>query len=79
MSDDALVKLSVRRNWGAIITNGTAILGFGDIGSAAGLPVMEGKSVLFKLLGGINIMPLCFLEKEPKKFIRVARRVMINF
>lgn len=41
-------ELSFKSNWAAIITNGTAVLGFGDIGAAAGLPVMEGKSCIFK-------------------------------
>jgi malate dehydrogenase (oxaloacetate-decarboxylating)(NADP+) len=45
---ELLNQLTVKGNWGAIITNGTAILGFGDIGTTAGLPVMEGKSVIFK-------------------------------
>jgi malate dehydrogenase (oxaloacetate-decarboxylating) len=49
----------------AIMTNGTAILGLGDIGSSAGLPVMEGKSVLFKSLAGIDVMPICIVEKDP--------------
>ncbi len=52
------------RNISAIVTDGTAILGFGDIGPRAGLPVMEGKSLLFKLLGNVNVVPIC-IDKRP--------------
>lgn len=48
----------------AIVTDGTAILGFGNIGPEAGLPVMEGKSLLFKLLGDVDVVPLC-IRKRP--------------
>lgn len=48
----------------AIVTDGTAILGFGDIGPRAGLPVMEGKSLLFKSLGGIGVVPVCIHKRE---------------
>lgn len=72
-------KLTYKANYGAIITNGTAILGFGDIGALAGLPVMEGKSVLFKLFGGLNIMPLCIQEKNISKFISVVKKIGPSF
>ena len=68
-------KITCKSNLGAIITNGTAILGFGDIGTLAGLPVMEGKSVLFKLFGGIDITPLCINCKDPKLLIKIIRIV----
>ena len=48
----------------AIVTDGTAILGYGNIGPEAGLPVMEGKSLLFKLLGDVDVVPLC-IRKRP--------------
>lgn len=59
-------ELSFKSNWAAIITNGTAVLGFGDIGAAAALPVMEGKSCIFKQLGGVDVVPICIQEKDPK-------------
>jgi len=68
-----------RGNICAIITNGTRILGLGDIGPEAGLPVMEGKSVLFKQLGGVDIMPICLREKDPKKFIEIVERLAPSF
>jgi len=72
-------KLTYKANFGAIITNGTAILGFGDIGALPGLPVMEGKSVLFKLFGGLNIMPLCIQEKKISKFISIVKKIGPSF
>ncbi len=52
-------ELTFKNNWAAIITNGTAVLGFGDITAPAGMPVMEGKSCLFKQLGGVDVVPMC--------------------
>jgi len=72
-------KLTYKANFGAIITNGTAILGFGDIGALPGLPVMEGKSVLFKLFGGLNIMPLCIQEKNITRFIALVKKIGPSF
>jgi malic enzyme len=67
--------ITVRKNYSAIITNGTAVLGLGDIGALAGMPVMEGKCVLFGNLGTINMMSLCIQEKNEDKFIAVVRRL----
>jgi len=61
---------------GAIITNGTAILGLGDIGAVSGMPVMEGKSVLFKLYGGTDIIPICIEEKDSEKMITLIKRIL---
>jgi malic enzyme len=66
-------KVTFKSNLMAIMTNGTAILGFGDIGPAAGLPVMEGKAVLFKSLAGIDVVPVCITEKDPVKVIRILK------
>jgi malic enzyme len=65
--------VTFKHNLAAIMTNGTAILGFGDIGPAAGLPVMEGKSVLFKSLAGIDVIPVCIKEKDPSKAVLVFK------
>lgn len=62
-------EVTIKKNYAAIVTNGTAILGLGNIGPSAGSPVMEGKSVLFNALGGIDLMPLCFKEKDPHKLV----------
>ena len=51
----------------AIVTDGTAILGLGNIGPVAGLPVMEGKSLLFKVLGDVDVVPFCIFPKKNTK------------
>ena len=51
----------------AIVTDGTAILGYGNIGPRAGLPVMEGKSLLFKMLGDVEVVPVCMYPRESTK------------
>lgn len=56
----------------AIISDGSAVLGFGNIGAEAGLPVMEGKAVLFKTLGEVDAMPLCIKTQNPEEIIRLV-------
>ena len=68
-----------KNNYGGIVTNGTAILGLGDIGALAGMPVMEGKSVLFKYFGGTNICPVCIQEKNVDKIISYVQRIAPSF
>ena len=76
VDDPSLVfELTCKNNFGAIVTNGTAVLGLGDIGALAGMPVMEGKSVLFKYFGGTNICPICIQEKDPEKLIAYVQRI----
>ncbi len=59
----------------AIVTNGTAILGLGDIGAVAGMPVMEGKSLLFKILSGVNGYPILIENKDPEVIIQAVRAI----
>ena len=68
-----------KNNYGSVVTNGTAILGLGDIGALAGMPVMEGKSVLFKYFGGTNICPVCIQEKNVDKVISYVQRIAPSF
>ena len=72
-------ELTCKNNYGAIVTNGTAILGLGDIGALAGMPVMEGKSVLFKYFGGTNIGVICIQEKDTKKLVSYVQRIAPTF
>lgn len=65
---------SLKNNVCAIITNGTAILGLGDIGPEAGHPVMEGKSVLFKQLAGVDVVPFSIREKDADKAVSIISR-----
>lgn len=67
--------MTVRKNYSAIITNGTAILGYGNIGALAGYPVMEGKCILFKELGTVNMIPICLQETNPDKFIAMVQKI----
>lgn len=62
-----------RWNTVGIISDGTRVLGLGDIGPEAGMPVMEGKSLLFKYLGGVDAFPLCLGTKDPEKIIETVK------
>jgi len=63
----------------AIVTDGTRVLGLGDIGPEAGLPVMEGKALLFKYLGGVDAIPLCLGTKDPEELIRTVKLLEPSF
>lgn len=63
----------------AILTDGTAVLGFGNIGAEAGMPVMEGKAVIFKALGGVNAIPLCVKTQDSAEIIRIAQALEKSF
>lgn len=66
-------------NWVAVVTNGTAVLGLGDIGAAAGLPVMEGKSVLFKAFAGVDAFPICLETKDISKIVETVKLMECTF
>ncbi|WP_053958514.1 NAD(P)-dependent malic enzyme [Sulfobacillus thermosulfidooxidans] len=68
-----------RANMVAIVTDGTAVLGLGDIGPMAGLPVMEGKSILFKMFGGVDAVPICLDTKDPDKIVETVRLLQPSF
>ena len=72
-------RLTVKRNSIAVITDGSAVLGLGNIGPAAALPVMEGKAALFKRFGGIDAWPLCLDTQDVDEIIQVARAVAPGF
>ena len=65
---DAAYKYTDKGNLVAVISNGTAVLGLGDIGAMSGKPVMEGKGLLFKIYGGIDVFDIEVAEKDPEKF-----------
>ncbi|HBZ71994.1 MAG TPA: malate dehydrogenase [Deltaproteobacteria bacterium] len=68
-----------RANLIAVVSDATRILGLGDIGPEAGLPVMEGKALLFKLLGGVDAVPLCLRTKDPDELVRAVELLEPSF
>ncbi|MBX5464623.1 MAG: NAD-dependent malic enzyme [Clostridia bacterium] len=66
-------------NMVAVVTDGTAVLGLGDIGPQAALPVMEGKSVLFKTFAGVNAVPICLATKEVARIVETVKLLAPNF
>ena len=72
-------ELTGRANTVAVITDGTAVLGLGDIGPAAGMPVMEGKCVLFKAFGGVDAIPLCIDSKDTDDIVKTIKLLSKSF
>nr|WP_320036499.1 NADP-dependent malic enzyme [uncultured Bacteroides sp.] len=70
---------TAKGNLVAVISNGTAVLGLGDIGALAGKPVMEGKGLLFKIYGGIDVFDIEVNEKDPEKFIEAVKAIAPTF
>ncbi|MEW6581653.1 MAG: NAD-dependent malic enzyme [Actinomycetota bacterium] len=76
---DLAFDLTLKRNMVAVITNGTAVLGLGDIGAAAGMPVMEGKSALFKAFGNVDSYPICVDSKDADELVEVCTAIAPAF
>ena len=76
---DLSFELTCRGNMVAIATDGTRVLGLGDIGPEAAMPVMEGKAVLFKVFGGVDAVPICIDTKDPEKFIETVKLLEPSF
>lgn len=76
---DLSFEYTCRGNMVAVISDGTRVLGLGDIGPEAALPVMEGKAVLFKTFADIDAVPICLDTKDPVKFIETVRLLQPNF
>ena len=76
--DDAY-RYTDKGNLVAVISNGTAVLGLGDIGALSGKPVMEGKGLLFKIYGGIDVFDIEVDEKDPEKFCEAVERIAPTF
>ena len=68
-----------RHNLVAVITDGTAVLGLGDIGPEAGMPVMEGKCVLFKVFGDVDAFPLCIKSKDVDDIVYTVKMISGSF
>lgn len=76
---DKVYQYTSKGNWVAVVTNGTAVLGLGDIGPAAGLPVMEGKAALFKEFGGVDAFPICLDTKDVDEFVNAVKLMETSF
>ncbi|MEL7622421.1 MAG: malic enzyme-like NAD(P)-binding protein [Clostridiales bacterium] len=76
---DLSYELTGRGNMVAVVTDGTAVLGLGDIGPEAGMPVMEGKCVLFKEFGGVNAIPLCIRSKDVDDIVNTVALLAGSF
>jgi len=76
--DDAY-KYTAKGNLVAVISNGTAVLGLGDIGALAGKPVMEGKGLLFKIFADVDVFDIEVNEKDPKKLIEIVKAIAPSF
>ena len=79
--DDVSKSFDLTRRWNTVpvITDGTAVLGLGDIGPEAGMPVMEGKCALFKAFGGVDAYPLCIRSKDTEEIIRTIKLLAGSF
>jgi len=76
---DDVYKYTDKGNLVAVISNGTAVLGLGDIGAMSGKPVMEGKGLLFKIYGGIDVFDIEVDEKDPEKFCEAIEKIAPTF
>ena len=76
---DKSYELTRRHNLCAVITDGSAVLGLGDIGPEAGMPVMEGKCVLFKTFGGVDAFPLCVKTHDVDEFVQTVYNISGSF
>ena len=76
---DSIYEYTNKGNMIAVVSDGTRVLGLGDIGPGAGLPVMEGKAMLFKYLGGVDAVPICLDTKDPEELIRTVRLLSPSF
>lgn len=71
--------LTIKKNSVAVVTDGSAVLGLGNIGSLAGLPVMEGKAMLFKMLGDVDAYPICLSTQDPDEIVAAVKAIAPGF
>ena len=76
---DKAFQYTIKRNTVAVVSDGTAVLGLGDIGPRAAMPVMEGKAMLFKEFGGVDAFPICLDTKDPDEIVEVVKLIAPGF
>ena len=76
---DDVYKYTAKGNLVAVISNGTAVLGLGNIGAMSGKPVMEGKGLLFKIYGGVDVFDIEINEQDPDKFCEAVEKIAPTF
>ncbi len=76
---DLAYKYTAKGNLVAVVTDGSAVLGLGNIGGIAGMPVMEGKAILFKEFGDVDAFPICLATQDPDEIIRVVQAIAPTF
>src|SRR5256714_462003 len=76
---DKAFQYTIKRNTVAVVSDGSAVLGLGDIGPEAAMPVMEGKAMLFKEFGGVDAFPLCLSTKDPDEIVATVQAVAPTF
>ncbi len=76
---DAAWNLTVKKNAVAVVTDGTAVLGLGDVGPLAALPVMEGKAMIFKEMAGVDAWPICLNTKDPDEIVNAVKWISPAF
>jgi malate dehydrogenase (oxaloacetate-decarboxylating) len=76
---ERIYDLTIKKNMIAIVTDGTAVLGLGDIGPGAAMPVMEGKAMLFKEFGNVDAFPICLSTKDPDEIISAVKWIAPGF
>ncbi len=78
-NEEEVYKYTSKGNLVAVVTDGTAVLGLGDIGPKAGLPVMEGKSILFKEFADVNAIPICLDTKDTDEIVTAVKWIAPGF
>lgn len=76
---DDVYKYTAKGNLVAVVSDGTAVLGLGDIGPLAAMPVMEGKSILFKEFGNVDAFPICLATKDPDEIVDIVKKLSPTF
>jgi malate dehydrogenase (oxaloacetate-decarboxylating) len=76
---ERVFNLTIKRNTVAVVSDGTAVLGLGDIGPEAAMPVMEGKAMLFKEFAGVDAFPICLDTKDPDEIVQTVERIAPAF